>query len=88
MTPAAIKGVVFMHSRLEKLSTIPAGRVVKIARLQGGSSFRQRLTEMGLGDGQEISVLSSGSPGPFLLRIKDSKIAIGRGMAEKIMVRR
>ena len=40
---------------------------------------------MGLYDGSEVEVLKNDGLGPILLKIFDSKIALGRGEAEKIM---
>jgi ferrous iron transport protein A len=45
-----------------------------------------RLEDMGLRAGKVVEMLSSGVP--VLLRIDESRIAIDRGMAMKIMVRR
>ena len=46
-----------------------------------------RVEEMGLRAGKIVEMLSNGS-GPLLLRIDESRIAISRGMAMKISVRR
>lgn len=46
-----------------------------------------RIEEMGLRTGKIVEMLSNGA-GPLLLRVDDSRIAISRGMAMKIKVRR
>jgi ferrous iron transport protein A len=46
-----------------------------------------RVEEMGLRAGKIVEMLSNGS-GPLLLRIDESRIALSRGMAMKISVRR
>ncbi|NJC88013.1 MAG: ferrous iron transport protein A [Desulfuromonas sp.] len=46
-----------------------------------------RIEEMGFRAGKVVEMLSRGA-GPLLLRIDESRIAISRGMAMKIMVRR
>jgi ferrous iron transport protein A len=46
-----------------------------------------RVEEMGLRAGKTVEMLSNCS-GPLLLRIDESRIAISRGMAMKIKVRR
>jgi len=46
-----------------------------------------RIEEMGLRSGKIVEMLSNGS-GPLLLRVDESRIAISRGMAMKIKVRR
>jgi Fe2+ transport system protein FeoA len=35
----------------------------------------------------ELTVVSNGHPGPFVVIVKDVKIALGRGVAHKILVR-
>jgi len=46
-----------------------------------------RVEEMGLRAGKIVEMLSNGS-GPLLLRVDESRIALSRGMAMKISVRR
>ncbi len=46
-----------------------------------------RLEEMGLRAGKIVEMLTNGA-GPLLLRIDESRIALSRGMAMKIKVRR
>jgi len=35
----------------------------------------------------QIKVVNNHHPGPFVIDLKDSKVALGRGMANKILVR-
>lgn len=44
--------------------------------------------DMGLRVGKTVEVLNNEGRGPLLLKVDESRIAIGRGMAMKIMVRR
>ena len=44
--------------------------------------------DMGLRIGKTVEVLNNKGKGPLLLKVDDSRIAIGRGMAMKILVRR
>ncbi len=46
-----------------------------------------RVEELGLRTGKIVEMLSNGN-GPLLLRVDESRIAISRGMAMKISVRR
>ncbi len=41
---------------------------------------------MGLVPGAEIEVLRNSLHGPFLISVKGSRIALGRGMAQDIVV--
>lgn len=46
-----------------------------------------RIEDMGLRVGKDVEMLTNGK-GPILVRIDESRIAVDRGMAMKIMVRR
>lgn len=46
-----------------------------------------RLEDMGLRVGKTIEMLSNGG-GPILLKVDESRIAVDRGLAMKILVRR
>lgn len=53
-----------------------------------GREHGKRLAEMGFSVGQTIEIIEN-SPGmPLLVRVHDSRVAIGRGVAMRIMVRR
>jgi len=45
-----------------------------------------RLAELGLTPGVEMEVLQN-KGGPILLAVRSTRLAIGRGMANKVMVR-
>ena len=68
------------------LSTVQAGETVKLARINAGHGLNSRLASMGLLPNVEITVVNKTHPGPFVISVKDSKMMLGRGMAQKIMV--
>ena len=47
-----------------------------------------RVADMGLRAGNTIEVLNNEGGGPMLIRVDNSRLAIGRKIAMKIMVRR
>lgn len=47
-----------------------------------------RVEDMGLRIGKTVEMLSNGGGGPVLLKVDESRIAVDRGLAMKIMVRR
>ena len=67
------------------LSMIGPGQRVKLLEITAGRKLRHRLTELGLTPGTEMKVLQD-EGGPVLLAIQDSRLAVGRGMAHKILV--
>lgn len=52
------------------------------------SDYFGRIEEMGLRIGKTVEMLNSNGGSALLIRIDESRIAIGRGMAMKIMVKR
>jgi ferrous iron transport protein A len=47
-----------------------------------------RIEDMGIRIGKSIEMLTNEGRGPLLLKVDESRIAMGRGMAMKILVRR
>ncbi len=74
------------NEKLVSLSTVKVGQKVKLANVDSGRGMRSRLAAMGLVPGVEITVVNNTYPGPFMLKVKGSKIMLGRGMAHKILV--
>jgi ferrous iron transport protein A len=68
------------------LCQVKAGDEVTLKSIKGGSRMRSRLFSMGLLPGTKLSVLNPGGSGPLLIRVRDSNLAIGRRMAERITV--
>ena len=62
------------------------GQKVRDVSIMAGRGLRQRLVGMGLREGSEIEVIKPGGPGPFLIGVKETRLAIGRGIAYKILV--
>jgi len=69
------------------LSSAPCDRCVRLVSVAGGRRLRKRLAELGLNPGSIVRVVQSYGGGPLILAVKeDTRMAIGRGMAQKIMV--
>ncbi len=68
------------------LANVDQGKAVRLDHINGGSGIRARLHSMGLMPGTAMTVLSRGLGGPVVLSVNDSRLAIGRGMAMKIVV--
>ena len=64
---------------------VQSGQKVRLIKVDSGQGLRGRLMAMGLVTNAEFSVVNNNS-GPLIIKIKESKIALGRGMANKIMV--
>jgi ferrous iron transport protein A len=64
----------------------PGARAV-VSGLRGGRGFASRLAGMGISVGCQIEMLQNTARGPLLVRVRDTRIALGRGEASKILVR-
>ncbi len=68
---------------LAMLSEGSSGVVVEV---RGGRGLVRRLSDMGFTPGAEVFVLKSVSPGPILVGVRGSRIALGRGVAMRVLV--
>lgn len=69
------------------LSKLKTGKTGKIKRLADGREFKTKMISLGVRVGKTIKVQSSHRfGGPVTVEIDNMRIAIGRGMAEKIIV--
>jgi len=76
------------HPALETpLSGVSAGRTAIVARFREGGALASRLAAMGLLPGVELRVCRNSGSGPVMLALKESRIMLGRGMAEQMWVR-
>ena len=67
------------------LTDVPIKKLVKLVSIDGGHSLKYRLVELGLTPGIIFKIVQN-SGGPLIINVRNSKIAIGKGMAEKLMV--
>jgi ferrous iron transport protein A len=65
------------------ITNYPAGATVRIDRLSGGRGARTRLCALGLTPGTLVVVGSSGN-GPCRLRVRESDLVLGAGLANSI----
>lgn len=69
------------------LDQIEADQEVRVVRVAGGRGLRQRLNKMGIHSGNSLLVKRSGIiGGPILVHLQGVNVAIGRGMARKVVV--
>ncbi len=47
-----------------------------------------RIEDMGFRVGKTVEILNNGGQGPLLIKVDESRLALSRGIAMKIMVRR
>ncbi len=57
-----------------------------LQELHGGAGFRSRLAALGFTPGVTVTMLQNRGHGPVIVTVRDTKIALGRGEATKILV--
>ena len=67
------------------LSTAPQKQALTVVKVAAGRRATHRLTEMGLTPGVEVKIVQDNG-GPLILAVRGSRLAIGRGLAHKVMV--
>jgi len=67
------------------LSMLGPGERARLLSVNAGENLTSRLNAMGLTPGIEVTVIQDAG-GPLLLSVRDSRLAVGRGMAQKILV--
>jgi ferrous iron transport protein A len=76
------------EAKLLPLSEIGVSKRATVVSMQGGRGMHNRLLGMGLNIGSKLEVLkcNGGRGGPMLVAVGQTRLAIGRGMADKIIV--
>ena len=74
------------NKQIRPLSKVQAGETVKLVGIEAGRGLNSRLASMGLVPNVKITVVNNSQPGPFVISVRNSKMMLGRGMAQKIMV--
>jgi Fe2+ transport system protein FeoA len=68
------------------LSAVRSGELVRIRTLRGGHHFMSRLASLGFTPGARLRVVQNYGHGPIIVNVRDTRVALGRGEAEKILV--
>jgi len=68
-----------------QLTDLSPGQEVTLIDIIGGRGIRSKLYSMGLIPGIKLTVLGNRG-GPIMIAINDTRLALGFGMARKIMV--
>ncbi len=78
-----------MINKVNKIETplaqVPSGRRVRITNYAGGRMVRSRLASLGLTLGREINILQN-NRGLIIVGVDGGRVALGRGLSQKIMV--
>ncbi|MBN2509393.1 MAG: ferrous iron transport protein A [Spirochaetales bacterium] len=71
-------------TRTQSLTSLSAGKRMRIALLDGGREFRSRMLNLGIIPGETITVVRGGGSMPLVVEVKGTKVMLGRGAAVRI----
>lgn len=75
-----------IHRNSMLLTDTPIEIPLIVTAVNAGRTAQARLTSMGVLPGEKLTVLRNDNGGPLVLEVKGTRIAIGRGLCEKVMV--
>ena len=76
-----------MTNQAMPLAMARAGEVVTVVGVRGGWGLQRRLADMGLTPGVRIRLINNQIAGPVLVELRGARVALGRGVAQKVMVK-
>lgn len=69
------------------LNTLRAGEHGEVVRLAGGRGMLSRMTALGFTPGADVTIVQNYGRGPLIARVRDARVALGRGEAGRVYVR-
>jgi len=69
------------------LAMIKTDSIVEFLGVDAGKTLTNHLTSLGLLPGQRFKVIKNDFQSAFILKVKESRVALGKGMAKKIIVK-
>lgn len=77
-----------MVERVVSLADMRAGQKGEIVQILGGKGMVRRLWVLGVVPGKKVEKVSSLlARGPVVIRLSQQELALGRGIAQRILVR-
>jgi Fe2+ transport system protein FeoA len=77
-----------MVARQMPLAMVAPQESVTVVNVRAGRGLTQRLADMGLTPGASLKKVSDFTSGPLIIELRGSRVALGHGVAQKIMVKR
>lgn len=74
-------------SLTQTLDNMKPGQKAKVVEVKGGWGIRQQLSELGIFPDQIITIANASLwKGPVLVQVHSNEVALGRGVARKVVV--
>jgi ferrous iron transport protein A len=71
---------------MQTLIDLEVGARGVVRQLRGGKEFANRIATLGFTVGAEIAVIQNYGCGPIMVAVRDTRVALGRGEAAKVLV--
>ena len=72
---------------MDNLLNLSAGESAHVVAVQGGMGMQRHLANLGIISGKKVrKITAQPMGGPIILEVEGGKIAIGRGMAQKVKI--
>ena len=75
-----------MNEQRIPLSALASGEAGVVCQLAGGRGFMSRLATLGFTPGVEVNMVQNFGRGPLIVLVRDTRVALGRGEAMKVLV--
>jgi Fe2+ transport system protein FeoA len=69
------------------LNEVTDGKRVVVTGIDGGRNARKKLMDLGIIPGVQVTITRRAGRNPMLLSVMGRQVVLGRGMAEKVLVR-
>jgi len=76
------------NDRRISLSEMMAGEDAIVLAIQGGRMVSSRLASLGFTPGVQVNMVQNYGRGPLIVIVRGTRVALGRGEAFKIIVKR
>ncbi|MGD1995976.1 MAG: FeoA family protein [Anaerolineae bacterium] len=76
------------QSEAVPLTALSPGEHGVVVQLAGGRGLLGRMATLGFTPGADVTIVQNFGRGPLIARVRDARIALGRGEANKVYVRR
>ncbi|MCL6447073.1 MAG: ferrous iron transport protein A [Armatimonadetes bacterium] len=71
---------------MKPLGFLAPGEAGVIKEVAGGIGIRERLRGMGVTKGKALRMIQNNACGPVIVALGETRLALGRGMAQKVLV--
>jgi ferrous iron transport protein A len=76
-----------MSNSVMPLAMSRPGKLLRVVAINAGWGLQRRLADLGLTHGVQIRVMSGQCCGSVLIDLRGSRVGLGRGVAQKILVK-